>query len=137
MVHRPGVSAQPDPGPQEDALPPLLAQPGHPVALSARPASDVSPQVRPLAAASLLATFDRMDYFLGGGLMEEEMYETFNFLGAARTDEHVRDSRRISLAAVNNNPMRSTVQLIPGALMVNSDYVLAIMSVSRSRSVFV
>lgn len=69
--------------------------------------------------------------------MEEEMYETFNFLGAARTDEHVRDSRRISLAAVNNNPMRSTVQLIPGALMVNSDYVLAIMSVPRSRSVFV
>lgn len=45
MVHRPGVPAQPDPGPEEDAVPPLLAQPGHPFALSARPAADISPQV--------------------------------------------------------------------------------------------
>lgn len=96
VVHRPGVSAQPDPGPQEDALPPLLAQPGHRVALSARPAADVSPQVSPRAPASPPTLWIGWR-FSAGGLMKEEKCET-------RRDEY-----GISLAAVNNKTMRSVM----------------------------
>lgn len=46
LVYRSRVQTQPDPGPEEDAVPSLLAGPRHAAHLSAHPASDISPQVR-------------------------------------------------------------------------------------------
>lgn len=135
VVHRPGVSAQPDPGPQEDALPPLLAQPGHPFALSTHPATDVSPQVRPRVAPSLLASFDRMDFF------SVEVWWQKKTLKCLISLEHWGQLNicvtlgGTSLDAVNNYSMISTVQLFSIALMVKGEYV--IMSAPRSRFVFV
>lgn len=61
----------------------------------------------------------------------------FFFPCALRTVGNVFDSGGTSLAAVTNNPIILTVQIIPSALMVNRDYILVIKIVPHSLFVFV